>query len=188
MNLKLASTQLIQSNRRMTRLDLLNAVEAAIETLYSKIRERNVAVFVRYPNPPVHAWVRGDHEKLQQVFIHLLDNAIKYSPIGGNVRIALCARGQHWYLRIVDKGSGIPPEILPTLLEERFSQADGSHSRVHRGIGVNMAAVRKIVEAHGGRVWIESNIGAGTAINVELPAAVVSPEKKEVSSVAHSSY
>jgi signal transduction histidine kinase len=120
--------------------------------------------------PPVQA----DKEQLIQVFAHLIDNAIKFSPDGGLVTI----RGWEEHregvdqscISITDQGIGIEPEHLDHIFE-RFYQADGGAGRRFGGMGVGLALVREIVEAHGGSVGVESTPREGSTFTVSLPQA-----------------
>jgi signal transduction histidine kinase len=149
------------------RTDLAAAVYAAVEGLTLKAKERDIAIVVSVPQSP--SLVMGDRAKLSQVVINLLDNAVKFSRDGGTVNVSITENGPCWRLTVADKGVGISPQVLPQLFE-RFVQEDGSLSRNYDGVGLGLVIVKKIAEAHGGRVWIESQLGAGTKVFVELPA------------------
>jgi signal transduction histidine kinase len=124
------------------------------------------------------ATVMGDADRLAQVLDNLLDNAIRYSPPGGEVIVAFCREGEQLACRVSDAGPGIPEKHLP-LIFERFYRADPARERgqssVHRsgegGSGLGLAIVRGLVLAHGGRVSASSVEGQGTTITFWLPAA-----------------
>ena len=114
------------------------------------------------------AAVHGDPTLLRQLFMILLDNAIKFTPDGGKV-IAMAERnGRDCKVTIEDTGSGIPPSALPHVFE-RFFRADPARSRGGTGLGLSIA--RWIVDAHGGRIEVVSAEGKGTTVKVVLPAA-----------------
>jgi signal transduction histidine kinase len=111
----------------------------------------------------------ADPELLRQVIVNLLDNAVKFSPRGGTVRIRARAKDGQAILAVSDEGIGIAPGKLPRLFE-RFYQADGSATRHYGGMGIGLALCRAIVQAHGGRIWAESR-GAdqGSTFYIALP-------------------
>src|SRR6185436_1464820 len=92
--------------------------------------------------------MRGDPERLQQVFWNLLSNAVKFTPAGGRVDVALEFAGDRAVIRVSDTGIGIRPDMLPVIFE-RFRQADSSISRTHGGLGLGLAIAKQLVEMHG---------------------------------------
>lgn len=102
--------------------------------------------------PPIH----GDADRLQQVAWNLLSNAVKFTPRDGQVTVRLHQHGDDLVLQVQDTGVGISPDFLPHVFD-RFSQADGSATRRHGGLGLGMAIVRHLVELHGGTVRAESD-------------------------------
>jgi signal transduction histidine kinase len=115
--------------------------------------------------------VRGDAQRLEQVLHHLLDNAIKFSPDGGTVRLSLDREEDQVCVRVEDEGIGLPGDQWERIFD-RFYQVDGSLTRRYGGTGVGLALVREVVEAHGGGVWVESEgiPGRGSTFTVFLPA------------------
>jgi two-component system phosphate regulon sensor histidine kinase PhoR len=116
--------------------------------------------------------VDADGDQLRQVLINLVDNAIKYTPGGGTVHIAARATSlasSEVELAVADTGAGIPSQDLPRLTE-RFFRVDKARSRELGGTGLGLAIVKHIVQAHGGRLAIESALGQGTTVRVMLPA------------------
>jgi signal transduction histidine kinase len=114
--------------------------------------------------------VLGDHERLELAFGHLIDNAIKFSPDGGTVTLRAWS-DQNWvYLSVTDQGIGMAPEHLNHIFE-RFYQIDGTTTRRYSGMGVGLALVWEIIEAHGGTVQVESEPGKGSTFTISLPAA-----------------
>jgi two-component system sensor histidine kinase VicK len=112
--------------------------------------------------------VRGDSSRLRQVFINLLDNAIKYTPPGGHIDI--CCEGTDRHLRITlhDTGEGIPEEHLSRVFD-RFYPVDKARSRELGGTGLGLSIAQTIVNAHGGKIELESSPGQGTTCVVTLP-------------------
>jgi len=112
--------------------------------------------------------VHGDAARLIQVLTNLLGNSLKYTDRGGSVTVSAAALHEEVLLAVRDTGSGIPPEQLPRVFERYYTRKRGA-SKSGSGIGLSIA--RGIVEAHGGRIWVESTVGVGTTFFVALPAA-----------------
>jgi signal transduction histidine kinase len=118
------------------------------------------------------AWsgtVLGDSDRLQQVFWNLLVNAIKFTPAGGVVSIAVSRTGSTAAITVTDSGEGISDELLPFIFD-RFRQGDSSVTRPHGGLGLGLSIVRHIVELHGGKIqaW-SAGTGQGATFSVFLP-------------------
>ena len=114
--------------------------------------------------------VLGDPERLQQVVWNLLVNAIKFTPAGGYISVAISREGPHAVVRVSDSGEGIAPDLLPFVFD-RFRQGDASVTRPHGGLGLGLSIVRHIVELHGGQVeaW-SAGPDQGSTFAVHLPA------------------
>lgn len=121
---------------------------------------------------PVSVKIQGDPQRLRQVINNLIDNALKFTPEGKSVRVELhpTATGQPVILRVVDEGVGIPPDELKHIFE-RFYTVDRSHSRGtgSHGSGLGLSICQSIVEAHSGRIEVQSELGKGTRFDVYLP-------------------
>jgi signal transduction histidine kinase len=118
---------------------------------------------------PVAATLSGDADRLQQVLINLLANAIKFSPAsGGTVWLDAEQSPGELVFRVRDEGRGIPADKLETIFK-RFAQVDETDRREKGGTGLGLAICRAIVEQHGGQIWAESTPGAGTTLCVALP-------------------
>lgn len=114
--------------------------------------------------PPLYA----DPERVHQVLFNLLDNALRFTPPGGRVTVTASARDGSVDIAVADTGPGIAPEHLPRLFE-RFYRIDTARSRNEGGTGIGLAIARSVVEAHGGRIWAESEPGKGAVFTFELP-------------------
>ncbi|CCQ93445.1 Histidine kinase [[Clostridium] ultunense Esp] len=112
--------------------------------------------------------LEGDRDRLNQVIQNLVDNAVKYTPEGGEIAISLREEGEWVILEISDSGIGIPPESLPRI-GERFYRVDRSRSRRQGGTGIGVAIVKRILNNHGGMLQYESRLGEGTKATVKLP-------------------
>ncbi len=116
--------------------------------------------------------VRGDEGRLQQVVWNLLTNAVKFTPKGGRVQLTLERVNSHLEIAVADTGEGMDPEFVPHVFD-RFRQADASTTRAQSGLGLGLAIVRHIVEAHGGSVHAESaGRGQGAVFTAKLPLMV----------------
>jgi signal transduction histidine kinase len=109
----------------------------------------------------------GDEQRLTQVLLNLVGNAIKFTD-AGEVRIVAGAEDGHFALSVSDTGPGIPPEECERIFE-KFRQVDSSNTRAKGGTGLGLAIAREIVEMHGGRIWVESAMGEGSTFRMELP-------------------
>ncbi|GAA6733204.1 HAMP domain-containing sensor histidine kinase [Thermus oshimai] len=147
-------------------LRLLDLLEEAQEE-FSKSFEGEIRVEA---SPDL--WVLGDRDRLHQVFANLLSNALK----AGAKTVWLRAFGVEGrvVVRVEDDGEGIPEEHLPHLFE-RFYRVDKARDRARGGSGLGLAIVKAILEAHGGEIWVESEVGKGTAFSFTLPSAAPPP-------------
>ena len=112
--------------------------------------------------------VAGDPDRLQQVLLILIDNAIKHTPSGGKVDVRVRRHGQTAQVEVADTGSGIAAEHLPRIFD-RFYRADKARARAHGGTGLGLAIAKMLVEAHAGQLRLTSAVGQGTQVTVSLP-------------------
>ena len=115
-----------------------------------------------------NAKIVGDEERVVQLFINLLGNAIKFSPNGGEITIKLVIEEPFVKVSIQDHGIGIPESAIPTLFQ-KFMQVDNSARRKIGGTGLGLALSKEIVSKHNGEIWIESQEGIGTTVYFTLP-------------------
>jgi signal transduction histidine kinase len=149
-------------------LDLVGVVMAAADSVRPQAAAKPLTFDVRIPAGPI--LVRGDASRLQQVIWNLLSNALKFTPPHGTVTLSITASDEQIRIVVSDTGQGIAAEFLP-LVFDRFRQSDASTTRRHGGLGLGLAVVRHLVEAHGGTVAVESaGVGQGTTFIVTLPA------------------
>lgn len=165
----LLSLSTLESRRREPNRKLLDwhrLVGEVVSMLAPLVQGKNLEVEVKVAEdlPPVPA----DRDMMGQMLINLLDNAIKYTPDGGKIKVAVWGEGDNLVLQVADTGIGIPPESLPRIFE-RFYRADKARSRELGGTGLGLAIVKHIVEAHGGRIEVESRVNGGTSFTVYLP-------------------
>ena len=150
------------------RLDLGDVV-AGVEAMFERQTAQSRLTLERAVPPGLA--VRADRDRLVQILVNLVDNAVKFTPEGGQVRIeaALVAAGRV-EVRVRDTGIGIPSTDLPRITE-RFYRVDKTRSREVGGTGLGLAIVKHLVQAHGGELRIESALGHGTTVSFTLPAA-----------------
>jgi PAS domain S-box-containing protein len=154
-------------------VELKPIVEEGLDSARAAAGEKGIQISVSAPAEAMH--VLGDPERLRQVISNLASNAVKFTPEGGSVDVRLSPRERLVCVSIADTGVGIAAEFLPHVFE-RFRQADGGTTRGHGGLGLGLAIVRHIVEAHGGNVRAESpGVGQGALFEVTLPARAASP-------------
>lgn len=121
--------------------------------------------------------VVGDRERLEQVVVNILSNAVKYTPRGGHVRLsAQELSGKRVRIMVEDDGVGIPKEDVPRLFE-RFYRVDKARSREAGGTGLGLAIAKEIIEQHGGKISLASEYGAGTTVTITLPTDLPLPEE-----------
>jgi signal transduction histidine kinase len=154
---------------RRQAVDLDRLVQGIAARMKGRAEGQGLDLIVELDPELPMAW--ADPDKVEQIVINLLDNALKYSPPGG--RVVLRAEGMEAKfvrLQVWDEGVGIPAEDLPHL-GERFYRTDQARSRAQGGSGLGLAIVRSLVDAHGGRFWLQSEPGRGTLASFSLPVA-----------------
>lgn len=112
--------------------------------------------------------ITADKDKISQVFVNLLSNALKYTPSGGTVQVSVQGNAQATEIRVKDNGVGIAPEDLPYIFE-RFYRADKSRNRLTGGAGIGLTITKAIVDAHKGTIKVESQVNKGTEFVITLP-------------------
>jgi PAS domain S-box-containing protein len=157
-------------------IDLLLVMHAAIDAIRPAAEAKEIDIRTRFDVADV--MVRADVERLQQVFWNLLANAVKFTPARGSIDVSLSQHDSLAEIRIEDSGPGVPPDFLPRIFE-RFSQADGSSTRKHGGLGLGLAIVRHLVELHGGTASASNrDENGGAVLTVSLPAIEPAPARQ----------
>ncbi len=146
-------------------LDLREVVNNAMTTAQALIGQKPVTIVIQLPPnlPPLVA----DHTRLQQVILNLVSNAIKFTE-KGTITLQATVQDGEIVISVSDTGIGIAAEDLPIIFEE-FRQVDGSSHRRYGGTGLGLPITKKLVEMHGGRIWVESQVGVGSTFYVALP-------------------
>ncbi len=143
-----------------------HSVERAVESVATLASAAGVAIEAE----PSACCVLADPDRLVQVLVNLLGNAIKFSPPGAAVRVSCRPAGHQAEVHVIDRGRGIPAEALPRLFE-RFWQVEACDAREKGGSGLGLAVCRAIVARHGGEIGVESAVGAGSDFWFRLPSA-----------------
>ena len=147
--------------------DLLAVAEAALVGVRAAALAKELDI--QLSGDHATSVVLGDADRLQQVLWNLFLNAVKFTPRGGRIRIAIARLDNHLELAVADNGCGIPAEFLPHVFE-RFRQADGSSNRTQPGLGLGLTLARELIELHGGTILAESaGTGQGSKFTILLP-------------------
>jgi signal transduction histidine kinase/DNA-binding response OmpR family regulator len=150
-------------------VDLSRILEAAIDSVRPAYETKGIKFEVS--GVPNSCFVRGDANRLQQVFWNLFNNAVKFTPAEGKISVTVEKNKPNVNICIRDSGIGIDARFLPFIFE-RFQQADGSTTRAHGGLGLGLAIVRHLVDLHSGEIQVESaGVGKGSTFSVTLPLA-----------------
>ncbi|RME83536.1 MAG: sensor histidine kinase [Caldilineae bacterium] len=167
-DLALAEAGALQMIRRPTMLE--EVVRATVHRLAPKARQRGIQIFLglAYDLPLVDI----DEQRIEQVLGNILSNAITYTPPGGTIEIHAEVVDGEVQVAVSDTGEGIAPEHLPYIFD-RFYRSDWSRTRKTGGHGLGLAIAKQWVQAHGGRIWADSEPGKGTTITFTLPVSAV---------------
>lgn len=146
-------------------IDLHAILEEIITILTGKAQAKNIKLELYCKQDQV--LIKGDMDRLKQVFINLISNAINYTPLEGDVKIILIEHGENVRIHVKDSGVGISKEEIPRIFE-RFYRVDRARSRNSGGTGLGLAIVKHLVEAHHGSISVRSNLGEGSEFIIEL--------------------
>jgi two-component system phosphate regulon sensor histidine kinase PhoR len=141
-------------------------VESCIETSTPRAKEKDLKLFVnlaeRVPD------IAGDRRRLTEVLQNLLDNAIQYTPAGGQIMVSASPKNGEVVFTVSDTGIGIPQADQPRIFE-RFYRVDVARSREVGGTGLGLSIAKHLVETHGGRIWVDSDVGRGSEFHFSVP-------------------
>ncbi|HSH04621.1 MAG TPA: GAF domain-containing protein [Anaerolineae bacterium] len=160
-----------EENLKMEPLELRDLVRAIVADYKVRDQLNDIEPRVIGHLPELgNTLIEGDKGRLTQVLGNLLDNALKFSPEGGTVAVHLMIRDESndCLIEVRDEGIGIPKEKLPRIFD-RFYQVDGKSTRRFGGAGIGLALVRKLVEAHGGTIWVDSEENVGSTFSFTIP-------------------
>lgn len=163
-DISLADAGELRLKRRETGVSGLIEKVAAAFSGEAKNKNVDFTVDVQSDLPAVYV----DADRIVQVLLNVLHNALAYTGKGGRVALSAAGKGQELVFSVQDTGTGISPADLPYVFE-RFYRSDRSRSRASGGSGLGLAIAKGIVEAHGGRIWVESEVGSGSTFAFSLP-------------------
>ncbi len=146
-------------------IDITELVKSTTEGLIKQVRDKGIELTLSSIDE--EAVVRADRDRLEQVIVNLLDNAIKYTPSGGKVKASVAVDGDEVRVDVADTGLGIPAEDIPRIFE-RFYRVDKARSRELGGTGLGLAIVKHIIQKLGGRVDVKSVPGKGSTFSFFL--------------------
>jgi signal transduction histidine kinase len=152
-----------EANTEWVPFDLAELATTTADQMSLLAEDKNVTVLCDSAGP-VH--VEGDRARMKQVVVNLLDNAIKYTPSGGRVRLRIAHEAAHAVLEVADDGIGIPQDALPHVFK-RFYRVDASRSREQGGAGLGLSIVKSICTAHGAQVEVASVPGKGSLFRIK---------------------
>ncbi len=149
-------------------LELKPLVKKTLAVLEKTAKEKSLSLHIEIPDnlPKVSA----DDKKLSQVLLNLLDNAVKYTPDGGSIKITAFPKDKFIQVDVADTGAGIPDSDIARIFE-RFYRVDKARSRELGGTGLGLSIVKQIVHAHQGSVWVTSKVNGGSTFSFTLPQA-----------------
>ena len=164
--------------------ELLNSLAAEYQTLAV---EKGLKFNRDIPVEPIE--INGDRDLIQQAIRNLLDNAIKYTPSGGMVELSLLVKPRQILIKVKDTGIGIPASDLPQIFD-RFYRVDKARTRQTGGFGLGLAIAQQVIQAHNGKITVESKIEQGTTFQICLPnnwegLEFARQTQNKVSSVSH---
>jgi two-component system, OmpR family, phosphate regulon sensor histidine kinase PhoR len=164
--LKLARIEAGKLEIEYVPVGLTELIEACAETTLLKASRKQITLVIDIPPglPPV----RGDAGLLRDVLQNLLDNAIQYTPVGGKILVNATAAAREAVISVADNGIGIPLAEQERIFE-RFYRVDAARSREAGGTGLGLSIAKHIVEAHAGRLWVESAVGSGSRFSFSVP-------------------
>ncbi len=161
--LDLSQMESRQTEINRTKVFMAPLVEEVRQTLQERLAEKNMSISVELGPTPVWA----DEDRIREVLFNLIDNAIKYSTSGGNIKVREVNRGDMQEFMVCDTGIGIPKESAARIFE-RFYRVDKARSREIGGTGLGLSIVKHAIERHDGKVWVESEPGKGSCFHFTL--------------------
>jgi signal transduction histidine kinase len=150
-------------------------VESCLETAQHRAAEKDIRVYVSQSKELPD--IAGDRRRLAEVLQNLLDNATQYTLAGGRITLSAEVRDADVIFTVSDTGIGIPKADQSRIFE-RFYRVDAARSREAGGTGLGLAIAKHLVEVHGGRIWVDSEIGQGSQFNFSVP--IFDPERAAV--------
>jgi signal transduction histidine kinase len=163
-------------------LDLPATMREALEASAPSIEKKKIRLVLVEAGEPL--FVEGDAVRLQQIFRNVLSNAVKFTPTGGSIRVALRREAHHALVVVTDTGIGIAPDFLPLVFDTFRQQEQGTH-RQYEGLGIGLSLVKRLTELHKGTVSVTSaGVGRGTEVAIRLPLAAEIKDLEDASPAA----
>lgn len=164
--LYITSVQADKIRYTFVQVSVESILEKAISLMTSNIDKKRITLKkdIKSPLP----YIKGDKIYLEKVFIHLLSNAIKFTPAGGTISVFMDRKQDTLHIAIKDTGIGVPADQIPYMFH-KFRQLDGSLTRRYGGVGIGLYICKHVVNAHKGKIWMESEEGVGTDVHMTLP-------------------
>jgi two-component system phosphate regulon sensor histidine kinase PhoR len=166
--LSLSRLEMKSHHNPSNRVDLVALIGGVVDTLGYLAGELGVVVEKKFPDHPV--FVAGERDELIQVFVNLLENACKYGQSGKRVIVSIEETAEGADVTVRDFGPGIPKDDIPRITE-RFYRVDVEASRAQKGTGLGLSIVKHILNRHGARLAVHSELGKGASFIVHFPAA-----------------
>ncbi len=154
------------SLQAMTSLDLREVLSWAVRELRSWAESKQLRFHVEMPSQPVV--ILGDKTRLQDALLHVISNAVKFTPPQGRVEVSMWVEDGRVFISVSDTGPGIPPEEH-TRIFEPFYQVEDPLTRQHPGMGLGLAIAKDVVDQHAGHIWVDSTPGQGSTFTIVLP-------------------
>ena len=164
--LDLSRAQWGEMNLQYSSFHLADALTERVQLAQVSAEEHAITLDIQVQDSRIIA----DKLRVGQVIGNILDNAIRFSPQGRQVKVELKEQNNEYLINITDQGIGVSPEYIDHIFE-RFYRVRNTASRQYSGIGLGLFVARAIVEAHGGHIWVESNEGLGSTFSFTLPRA-----------------
>ncbi|HUX87055.1 MAG TPA: ATP-binding protein [Chloroflexota bacterium] len=166
--LTLARSDLGEFDLAVGDVDILALAGDVVRRMSPLAARREVSL--KMTAPETSLIVEGDPDRLQQVLVILLDNALKHTPAGGSISVVGKRHGSDVLVQVIDTGEGIPPEHLPRVLD-RFYRVDRARSQAHGGTGLGLPIANSLIVAHHGQLSLSSTLGVGTTVTIRLHLA-----------------
>lgn len=164
--LDISSIEKGQIIQEMEKVSLREIVEKSVEDIKSSAEEKGLEIQVTMPEDPMFLNAAGD--RLEEVFINLLSNAVKFTPEGGRIILSILEDSDSFKIRVEDTGIGVPREEQSKIFKD-FYQASNVETKKIKGAGLGLSIVKQIIEAHQGKIWMESELGKGAKFFFTLP-------------------
>ena len=160
---------------KLSNFDLTEVAKEEIQLIKTRARSRKIKLTANLPDSPV--MVRGDRDKISQVFVNLLGNSVKFNNHQGKIHVDISFSGEEWIIvKISDTGIGIPKEAFEKIFE-RFYQVDSSRSRKYGGTGIGLSIANNIIRLHGGKISVISELDKGSCFSFALPVLLDEEER-----------